>query len=91
VTASPAERSLLARAAAATRWSREPDRRQATQAARDGRWQRYLDQVDPDGVLPEAERARRAELARQADMLRMSAAAAKSRRRRREKRERGEK
>jgi hypothetical protein len=71
--------------AAATRWAREGDRRQATQAARDGRWQRYLDQVDPDGVLPEAERARRAELAQQAAMLRMALAAARVRRRRREK------
>jgi hypothetical protein len=47
----PAERTLQARLAAASRWAHEPDRVAATKAARDGRWRRYEDQVDPERVL----------------------------------------
>jgi len=42
------------------------DTRETTRAARAAFNQRFLKQVDPDGVLPEAERARRAEAARRA-------------------------
>ncbi len=43
-----------------------------TSAAFAARWQKYLDLVDPDHVLPESVRQKRAENARQADMARMS-------------------
>lgn len=71
--------------AADTRWSREADRVAATKPAREGQWKRFLDEVDPDRQLPEAERQRRAESAQRAHMTRMSLAAARARRRRREK------
>ena len=64
--------SLHARVAAYERWAKEPNRRTATQKARDAKWRRYLEKVDPDGTLPEAERIRRAEALRRADMARMA-------------------
>lgn len=47
-----------ARIAAPIRWATEPDRAAATVPARD---QRFIALVDPDWVLPGAERPRRAE------------------------------
>jgi hypothetical protein len=85
VTATPAERSLQGRLAAAVRWAHVDDRAAATKPGRDGRWRQFEDQVDPDRVLDPAERARRAELAQKAHMTRMSLAAARKRRRRRER------
>jgi hypothetical protein len=41
--------------------------------ARSGLWQRYLDRVDPDGVLSEKERTERAGHLRAADMKLMTA------------------
>ena len=64
--------SATATAAALTRWAFEPDRASATQAARDGRRRRYLDRVDPDRTLPEAERERRADMLIRADMIRLA-------------------
>lgn len=60
-----------------------PTRQAITQAARDSRWQRYVDQVKaalPD-LADEAEVMRRAEVLQRADMIRMSARAADARRR----------
>lgn len=48
---------------------------------RQGNWERYLREVDPDGVLPEAERTRRAKAARRAEMSRMALRSAQVRRR----------
>ena len=62
-----------------TRAALAPDRDSITRAARDARWQRYLDQVPPEITDP-AERTRRAELLRRADMTRLSLKAAKARR-----------
>lgn len=76
----PAERSLRARIAAATRWAQEPDRRAATQPARDAMLRRFEDEVDPDRRLSEPERARRVESARKAYYSRLSLAAAQARR-----------
>ena len=64
---SPAERSLCARIAA--RWAKEPDRLAATAPGRRAAFQKLLDEVDPDGVLPPRERAKRAENARQAPAI----------------------
>ncbi|MEV6344171.1 hypothetical protein [Actinoplanes sp. NPDC051851] len=80
----PMERALHSRAASHARWSREADRTAATAPARAGLQARFERQVDPDGVLPLPERARRAESARKAyyaDLTRKSIAA---RRRKRE-------
>jgi hypothetical protein len=49
-----------------------------TQAARDARWKKYLDQV-PEWVTDEADRIRRAELLRRADMQRLALKATKAR------------
>lgn len=76
------DRSTAAQIAAHTRWAKEPDRAAATRAARDGRWQRYLDkarELAPTGSSEE-EIVRRAESLRKADMRRMSLAAARAKR-----------
>jgi hypothetical protein len=77
----PEQLTLRAQYANATRWSRVPraERPSQTQAARDARWRRYLDQVDPDGVLPETEREALAREARRADMLGMALKASRNR------------
>jgi hypothetical protein len=78
---SPTEAHLRASIAANERWGREPDRYAATQAARDGRWTRYLERaraLAPEDA-DEAEITRRAEHLRTADMRRMALASVRSR------------
>jgi hypothetical protein len=74
----PTQRSQRARIAALTRWSREDP---AATAARGqaGLLAKFIDQVDPDRVLPEAERQRRAEAARRAHMAQLAFRSAKTR------------
>jgi len=55
--------------AACRRWAHEPDRAAATRAARQAWRARYAVRVDPDGVLPEADRERRIDLLVKADMI----------------------
>lgn len=74
------DRHLIAQLAANTRWSKEGDRTAATQAARDALQRRFEDQVDPDRVLSDAERAKRAESARRAHFQRMALKSAQARR-----------
>jgi hypothetical protein len=78
-TLTPEQRSLRARIAANTRWSREDP---AATAARGqaGLLAKFVDQVDPDRVLPEDERLRRAEAARRAHMQRLAFLSSKARR-----------
>lgn len=76
----PQERVLRARLAAHTKWSRY-DPREGTQKARDAFLTSFLDKVDPDRVLPEDERLRRADSARRAHFTKMALASARSRRR----------
>ena len=47
--------------------------------ARWGRWQKYLERADPDGVLSEEERHRRADALRRADIARMQLKARQNR------------
>jgi hypothetical protein len=77
-TLTPTQRSQRARIAALTRWSREDP---AANAARGqaGLMARFVDQVDPDRVLPGAERQRRAEAARRAHMAQLAFRSAKAR------------
>jgi hypothetical protein len=63
---SPAERVLSARLAAYGRWSRKPDRHAALAPARAGLEARFVREVDPEGVLPPVELAKRVARARQA-------------------------
>jgi hypothetical protein len=60
----PAQRSLLARAAAHASWAKTTDRAARTAAARRAALARFERQVDPDGVLEPDERQRLAESAR---------------------------
>jgi hypothetical protein len=77
----PGQRRQRARLANAARWSRLPgdQRAAATANARAALWRKYLDQVDPDGVLPEDEREKLARQARRADLERWSLMASRAR------------
>lgn len=75
----PAQRTLRARIAAHTRWSTEEDRVAATAAMRAGQRARFEREVDPDGTLDPAERARRAESAMHAYMARLALKSSRAR------------
>lgn len=79
----PTERALLARLAAHTKWA-TTDRTAGTAAARQAFRDRFERQVDPDGTLDPAERARRAESARKAFYTRLALKSARARRLRRQ-------
>lgn len=72
------QRTLRARAAAYAKHART-DGRTATTAAREGFLRRFLNEVDPDGVLPEPERHRRALLARKAYMSKLALKSSRAR------------
>lgn len=79
----PAQRRLRAQIAANTRWSNTPDRSAASANARAALMGRWEKQVDPDGVLSPAERARLAVNACNAHCQRMALKSATSRRKKR--------
>ena len=83
MASTPDDRALAARIAAHTKWASTPDRTAATAPARRAFLNRFERQVDPDGTLPLAERARRAEHARKAYFLRLAKASAEARRKNR--------
>jgi hypothetical protein len=56
------------------------DSKETTRAARTAFAEKFLREVDPDGVLPEAERIRRADAARRAHFARMTVLSIKARR-----------
>jgi len=74
------ERALIARIAAHESWARTTDRTARTEPARRAALDRFENEVDPDRVLPAAERARRAEHARKAYFTRLALRSAQSRR-----------
>jgi len=78
---SPAERALIARIAAAARWSRTADRAAATTPARAALQERFERQVDPNHELAQEDRARRARAARTEFYARLQLASLRSRRR----------
>lgn len=78
---SSSDATLRARIGGNARWAHEPDRAAATAAARKAFNDRFEREVDPDGVLPPAERARRAANARKAHFSRLALASVRSRRR----------
>jgi hypothetical protein len=61
-------------------WARTADRTARTEPGRKSFLARFEREVDPDGVLPDAERLRRAEHARKAYMLKLAMASAARRR-----------
>lgn len=77
----PADRKLRSKIANNARWAHEPDRTAATAPARAGLQAKFEREVDPDGVLPLHERAKRAECARLAHYQRMALKSARARRR----------
>ena len=79
--ADPAERSMVARVAALTRWAHETDRSGATAPARRAMLERFERDVDPDGVLDPVERAVRADDLRRAHFQRLALRSVQSRRR----------
>lgn len=76
-----AERSLRARAGAYAQHAKY-DVRETTRNARDAFLARFVDQVDPERVLPEPERQRRALASRKAHMALLALRSAQARRRR---------
>jgi hypothetical protein len=75
---SPEQRSLRARIAAHSQHAKH-DPRLTTAKARAVFLERFIDEVDPDRVLPEAERLRRTESARKAYFAKLAFASAKAR------------
>ncbi|MGP5376395.1 hypothetical protein ACTXM8_10425 [Brachybacterium alimentarium] len=73
-------RSMTAKLAAHESWARTPNRSARTAKARAALMAKFEHEVDPDGTLPLAERARRAEHARKAYYTRLALKSAKSRR-----------
>lgn len=82
----PKERSIRASVAVHTSWANTTDPSARTAPGRKAAMERFEKQVDPDGVLPPEERARRAEHARKAHYQRMALASAKARRAKAEQR-----
>jgi hypothetical protein len=76
----PAERTLQAKQAAHASWAKCDDRAARTKAARTGFDARFLKQVDPTGILPAAERERRAASAKKAYFLGLALRSARARR-----------
>jgi hypothetical protein len=77
---SASERVLRARLAAHSLHAQVTDPAAHTAPARRAFLDRFEREVDPDGLLPAAERQRRAEHARKAYFLRLALASAKARR-----------
>ena len=77
---SPEDRALVASIAAHTSWARTADPAARTANARAALIDRFEREADPDGVLPPAERARRAEHLRRAHYKRMALKSAQIRR-----------
>ncbi|HSZ90154.1 MAG TPA: hypothetical protein VK822_12360 [Acetobacteraceae bacterium] len=78
----PAERTLRAQIAAHESWARTEDPSARTANARKAMLDKFERQVDPEGILPPAERAVRAEHARKAHFKRLALKSARVRRRR---------
>lgn len=79
---SPVERRLVGEIGAHTSWERTEDRPARTANARKTFLNRFDKQVDPDGTLLPAERARRSDHARKAYFARLALKSAQARRRR---------
>ncbi len=76
----PGERVLRARTAAYKSWAQTPDVAARTAPGRAAATKRFEDQVDPDRVLPEAERLRRADAARRSYFASLAFKSARARR-----------
>lgn len=90
MTSPAAERALRARLGGLTRWAKTSDRTAATRPGRTTFDARFEREIDPDGTLPAAERALRADAARRAYFTRLALRSASSRRKASEARKRAE-
>ncbi|HUP17436.1 MAG TPA: hypothetical protein VM848_15455 [Acidimicrobiia bacterium] len=81
----PEERRLRARMASHAKWAQVRDPAAATTPARKAFMRRFEIEVDPNGVLPPEERARRAEHALKSHMARLALKSSKARRARKAK------
>lgn len=79
---SPAEKSIRGAIGAHISWAQTEDRTARTARAREAFSERFEREVDPDGVLTPAERAKRAEHARKAYFKRLSLKSSQARQRR---------
>ena len=76
----PSERSMRGALGAHVSWQNTENRTERTAPARKAFDDRFEREVDPDGVLPPAERAKRVENARRAYFLRLALKSARARR-----------
>ncbi len=74
----PEQRSLRARIAAHTKWA-HADPVAGTAPARHAFLSRFEDEVDPEGILSESERRRRAEHAKKAYFTKLALASSRAR------------
>lgn len=79
--ATPTEQNLIAQVAAHESWAKTENRSARTAPARKAMLDKFEREVDPDGVLPPAERAKRVESKRKAHFARLALKSAQSRRR----------
>ena len=84
----PAQRTERARLAANTRWAKETNRLLSTAPGLRAAFQKLLDEVDPEGKLPENKRYKLAKNAQAAQLARARLAASKKRRQLREQQDR---
>jgi len=75
-----AERKLRASLASHESWARTSDPSKRTAPAREAFLARFEREVDPEGILTDVERARRAEHARKAHFARLALKSAQARR-----------
>jgi hypothetical protein len=75
----PEHRSMRGQIASYTSWARTTDRSARTAPARAAARSRFETQVDPDGTMDPAERAKRAEAARKAHFRQMAYKSARAR------------
>lgn len=90
MTSPASERALRARLGGLTKWAVTSDRTAATKPGRSAFEARFEREVDPDGTLPPAERALRADAARRAYFTRLTLRSVSSRRKANEARKRAE-
>lgn len=86
MTSPASERALRARLGGLSKWAKATDRSAATMPARTAFDARFAREVDPEGTLPPAERALRADAARRAHFTRLALRSVTSRRKAREAR-----
>jgi hypothetical protein len=76
----PKQRTMRARMAAHVRWAKSKNPHEDTRPGRDAFMERFRREADPESLLPEAERERRAKHLMKAHFTRMAFDSSKARR-----------